>query len=67
MSRVPEAYRKIARAAKAAGWAITPTRGGHLAWTPPEGRVIYTPSTPSDCRSFRNNLADFRRAGLKVG
>ena len=64
--RVPESYRKLARAARRAGWTITVTRGGHLAWKPPSGRVIYTPSTPSDRRGARNNMAELRRAGLAV-
>ena len=64
--RVPESYRKLARAARRAGWTITPTGGGHLAWKPPSGRVIYTPSTPSDRHGTRNTAALLRRAGLAV-
>ena len=64
--RIPESYRKLARAARRAGWTITPTRGGHLAWRPPSGRVIYTPSTPSDRYGARNHTAELRRAGLAV-
>lgn len=64
--RLPEAYRKLGKAAIAAGWKITVTGGGHLAWRSPSGTVIHTPKSPSDYRSVRNNLALFRRAGLEV-
>lgn len=64
--RVPESYRKLARAARRAGWEISRTRGGHLAWKPPSGMVIYTAATPSGSRSVRNDTAELRRAGLAV-
>lgn len=64
--KLPESYRKLARAARRSGWQITRTGGGHLAWKPPSGRVIYTPATPSCSRSVRNNRAELRRAGLAV-
>jgi hypothetical protein len=64
--RIHESYRKLARAARRAGWTITSTRSGHLAWKPPSGRVIYTPATPSDRNGVRNHTAQLRRAGLAV-
>ena len=64
--RLPEAYRKLGKAAIMAGWKITVTGGGHLAWRSPSGAVIHTSASPSDHRAVRNNLALFRRAGLQV-
>ena len=62
--RIPEPYRTLARKARKQGWTITMTRGTHLAWTSPSGAVIYTPSSPSESRGYRNTRAEFRRAGL---
>lgn len=64
--KLPESYRKLARAARRSGWQITRTGGGHLAWRAPSGTTIYTPATPSGPRSVRNNRAELRRAGLAV-
>jgi len=64
--KLPECYRELARAARAAGWTITRRRGGHLAWRSPSGAVVFTPASPSDRRSVRNNAAELRRAGLAV-
>lgn len=64
--KLPEPYRKLARAARSAGWSISYTDGGHLAWKPPSGRVIYTPSSPSGSRGIRDDIARLRRAGLAV-
>jgi hypothetical protein len=64
--KLPECYRELARAARAAGWDITRRRSGHLAWRSPSGAVVFTPATPSDWRAARNSVADLRRAGLAV-
>lgn len=63
-TRVPEAYRSTAKAARKAGWRITLT-SRHLRWRSPDGTVIITAATPSGTRSFANDLANLRRAGLK--
>lgn len=34
---------------------------GHKVYRLPDGTNWIAPSTPSDCRSWRNNLADLRR------
>jgi len=65
--KIPESYRSVARKAKRQGWTITGTRGRHLAWTSPAGAVVYTPSSPSDSRGYRNTVALLRRAGLRAG
>jgi hypothetical protein len=64
--KVPEPYRELARRARGAGWRITHTGSGHLAWRPPSGRVVFTPSTPSSPRGIAEVKAKLRRAGLGV-
>lgn len=64
--KIPRDYRQLAKKARAAGWKVTTTRGGHLAWISPAGRTVYGPSTPSDRRSLRNVAGKLRRAGLKL-
>ena len=65
--KLPEPYRKLARAARDAGWTVTLTPGGHLCWRPPEGPAVITASTPSDRRGVRNGRARLRAAGLAAG
>ncbi len=48
--------------AKAHGWQITKTNGGHLRFTKPGRHIIHTSSTPSDWRAVRNALAMLARA-----
>lgn len=64
--KLPEPYRKLARAARKAGWQITRRPGGPLAWTSPSGKVVFTPGSPSDRRGIRHDTARLRRAGLAV-
>jgi len=63
--RIPEPLRAIARAARRAGWEISPTRSHHLRWQSPDGTVIVTASTPSCSAGSRNARAMLRRAGLE--
>lgn len=65
--KIPEAFRDLARAAREADWTIHLTGGGHLAWCPPSGPVVFTPSTPSEWRGIRNARARLTRAGLRTG
>jgi hypothetical protein len=64
--KIPPDYRPLAKRARKAGWTITGTRNGHLAWTSPTGRTVFSPSTPSDRRSLANVVGKLRRAGLDV-
>jgi hypothetical protein len=63
---IPREYRWLARRAKAAGWQISRTRGGHLAWKPPKGPTLFSPCTPSDRRSLNNFARKLARAGLNT-
>jgi hypothetical protein len=65
--RIPSGLEKAAGAAALAGWDISLTSGGHLAWRPPGGGGhVITSATPSDHRSALNAIALLRRAGLTV-
>jgi hypothetical protein len=41
---------------------IEHTGGNHFRLTLPNGRSVFAPATPSDCRSLRNVRAEVRRA-----
>jgi len=66
--RVPECYRGLAKAAAAQGWQITLTGSGHLRWTSPAGRSVFTPQSPSS-RGGPGILrvkGKLKRAGLEI-
>lgn len=63
--KIPRELRATADKARAAGWTISHTRGGHLAWKSPAGRTVFCPSTPSDRRSVANVIGKLKRAGLR--
>jgi hypothetical protein len=53
--------------AKAHGWQITKTNGGHLRLTKPGRPIVHTSSTPSDWRAVRNAVSMLARAdGYRV-
>ena len=52
---------KLLRAARARGWQVTPTRGGHWKLTHPGGGLVVTGTTPSDFRALANLRATMRR------
>jgi HicA toxin of bacterial toxin-antitoxin, len=55
--------RELARIARAAGWRVEPTRGGHLRFRHPDARgAVITASTPGGGRWRHNALASLRRA-----
>ena len=56
--------REYRRIAERQGWTVAKTRGGHLKFTSPTGRVVFTPSTPGGGRALANMRAELRRAGL---
>lgn len=64
-TKVRQVYGATARAAVEQGWTIEMTRGGHVRWTAPSGRVIFSPSSPSDRRAIRNTIAMLRREGFR--
>lgn len=64
--KIPRDLKAAAERARKAGWTITQTRSGHLAWKPPSGQTVFCPGTPSDHRSIANVISKLRRAGLKT-
>nr|WP_024310255.1 hypothetical protein [Pseudomonas sp. P818] len=48
--------------AKAHGWQIAKTNGGHLRLTKPGRPIVHTSSTPSDWRAVRNAVSTLARA-----
>ena len=64
--RIPKSYRALAKLARQEGWQITVCGSGHLRWTSPDGRAVFSPESPGDCagRSVYNVRAKLRRAGL---
>jgi hypothetical protein len=55
----------MARAARAQGWTITVTGGGHLKWKPEHGPAVITGSTPQRYgHASRNARRALTRAGL---
>lgn len=62
-------YKELAEwadTARSAGWTVEFTRGGHMRWTNPEGKVTFTPATPGKARALKNIRAQLRRNGLQV-
>lgn len=57
-----EDLRQLVDFAKANGWTVSRTRGGHIRFTKPGLGSIYTSSTPSDYRAGLNAKAQLRRA-----
>lgn len=45
ITSIPKDWRKIARAARKAGWAILVTGRGKLEWRGPNGQRVVVPST----------------------
>lgn len=58
--------KKLALVAQEQGWRVEATKGGHVRFVPPQGRVVIVSKTPSDHRSILNSRALLRRQGLKV-
>jgi hypothetical protein len=57
--------RAVVAFARANGWDVTETRGGHLAFRRPGGGLVYGSRTPGDGRSAANTRAQLRRAMRK--
>ena len=58
--------RQLLKAAESQGFTVTATRSGHWLVRDPAGRAVATiAGTSSDHRSWRNAVAELRRAGLQ--
>lgn len=66
MAKIHESYRDLHKAARKQGWTITTTSGGHLRWLTPDGRSVFSPVSPSDCRGRHRVIMKLKAAGLVV-
>ena len=57
-----ENLRHLVEFARANGWTVSRTQGGHIQFTKPDLGSIYTSSTASDYRAALNAKARIRRA-----
>lgn len=58
--------RQLAVAAIAQGWLVTCSASHHLRWLALDGSIIFSSSTPSDTRSWKNLRSRLRRHGLEI-
>lgn len=61
MTLPTHAARELEAWAKARGWTVSHSRGGHLRWRHRSGALAFTAGTPSDVRAVRNAKAVMRR------
>jgi len=54
MNKLMREYRRL-------GWVITKTGGNHYKWVAPDGRCIFTASTPGDFYNLANVKARLKR------
>jgi hypothetical protein len=60
---VSRVNRSFTRRLEAQGWSVELTRGNHLVCRHPKARhPVFSGTTPSDHRSFKNLTAQLRRA-----
>ena len=57
--------KKLVKAIKAQGFTVVPTRGRHLRVIKDGRQVGVLAGTASDHRTWRNTIADLRRAGFQ--
>lgn len=62
--KIPKHLKPLARRAKAEGWTISVTGGGHLRWKPRHGPAIITGSTP---QRYGHGAGNARRALARAG
>lgn len=56
----------LTKVAEAQGWTVGLSKGGHMRFTRPDGRIVGTSQTPSDHRSWLNFMTKLRHAGLDI-
>ena len=59
--RTSSDFRSLRAQAACMGWKPSKTNGGHIRWRHACGAIVFAPSTPSDCRSRKNTLAQLKR------
>jgi predicted RNA binding protein YcfA (HicA-like mRNA interferase family) len=56
--------RQLAEKAVSQGWVVDYSKGGHLRYKAPNGKILFFSSTPSDTRSLKNQLSVMVRNGF---
>lgn len=56
--------RQLAKKAEQQGWVIDLTKGGHLRYKAPNGKILFFSSTPSDARSLKNQVSLMSKNGF---
>lgn len=59
-------WKSLMKTAKDQGWTVSKTRGEHLRWQAPTGKVVFSASTCSDSRGLANHRSLLRRNGLSI-
>jgi len=59
-------FARLVKIATTAGWKVDKRKAGHVCFETPDGRKVFTSSTPSDKRAFLNLRSELRRHGLTV-
>lgn len=59
-------YRPLAKAAVAAGWTISISRGGHPKLTSPSGQIVPLPSSSNGANLHKAIRAKLRKMGVEA-
>lgn len=59
-------FNKLIKDAEAQGWAVDVTHGGHLKWTSPTGKIVFSAFSPSDHRSLKNTVSQLKVGGFII-
>jgi hypothetical protein len=59
-------WRPLVQAAWDAGWWVRKSRDYIYCYSPHNDYIVKVPMTPSDWRSMRNTMRDFRHGGLRL-
>lgn len=57
-------FRQLIQEAEDQGWEVSKTKGGHLRWLSPSGRVVFSAFSPSDGRALKNTIRELRIGGF---
>lgn len=48
------------------GWSVSINKSGHYKWVAPNGKIVFSSSTPSDNRALKNLERDLKANGFIV-
>lgn len=57
-------FQQLIKQAERQGWVVTKTKGNHLRWVSPSGRIVFSAFTPSDKRGLLNTIKELRVGGF---